>query len=183
MRNTTKKNKKNYIIPAGRQLVSIVIISIVTGLCTNQMRASGIPLVAKWTVEERLVDGKGDTMGIPLLKAKTAFEENRALFLDARGEDSFAQGHIKGAKSLPWHSVDDYPMEIIQELSRQTLIITYCDGETCNLSHDLAVFLKEMGFLNTKVLVNGWTAWKEEGLPVEIGMGESPVTPQKNQGA
>lgn len=40
-------------------------------------------------------------------------------------------------------------------------------GENCDLSHELALFLKQMGFPNTRVLVNGWTVWQELNLPVE----------------
>jgi rhodanese-related sulfurtransferase len=36
------------------------------------------------------------------------------------------------------------------------------------LSHDLALFLKDLGFTRVKVLVNGWTLWKEKNLPVTI---------------
>ena len=44
-----------------------------------------------------------------------------------------------------------------------------CDGETCELSHDLALFLRDAGFVNTRVLVNGWTLWQQAGLPMEAG--------------
>ena len=46
------------------------------------------------------------------------------------------------------------------------MIIAYCDGEHCDLSHELALFLKEMGFENARVLVNGWTVWQQAGLRV-----------------
>ena len=177
--------KKKYLTAATLQVLSIAVISIVAGVCSNQMRSSGIPLVAAWTIEERMADETGGTMIIPIFEAEAAFKENRAIFLDARDETAFSQGHITGAKNLPWHQVDDYLMEIIPELSPKTLIIAYCDGETCNLSHDLAVLLKEMGFSNAKVLVNGWTVWQEAGLPVETGMNESHANlPQReNQGS
>jgi rhodanese-related sulfurtransferase len=68
---------------------------------------------------------------------------------------------------LPWHEVDDYFIEIVNDLDRNTRIITYCDGENCDLSHELALFLKQMGFQNTQVLVNGWTVWQESNLSVE----------------
>jgi 3-mercaptopyruvate sulfurtransferase SseA len=48
-------------------------------------------------------------------------------------------------------------------------LITYCDGESCDLSHELALFLKEMGFENVRVLVNGWSVWQQAGLPFQTG--------------
>jgi 3-mercaptopyruvate sulfurtransferase SseA len=45
-------------------------------------------------------------------------------------------------------------------------IVTYCDGETCSLSEDLARELVSMGYEKVRVLSNGWTRWREAGLPI-----------------
>jgi len=87
--------------------------------------------------------------------------------MDARDKNQFELGHIKGAKNLPWHSVDDYFMNIVQDLPNDKVIITYCDGESCDLSHNLALFLKKMGFNHVKILINGWSVWQEMNLPIE----------------
>ena len=55
--------------------------------------------------------------------------------------------------------------DIAAQLDEKDTIITYCDGENCELSHDLAMYLKDMGFTNVRVLVNGWTVWQNAGLP------------------
>jgi 3-mercaptopyruvate sulfurtransferase SseA len=47
------------------------------------------------------------------------------------------------------------------------LVITYCDGDSCNLSKDLALFMENLGFSKVLVLVNGWTLWQDAGLPIE----------------
>ena len=86
-----------------------------------------------------------------------------------RPESEYAEGHIQGALSIPSQEADDYFMEAADRLSAAKAIITYCDGENCELSHDLALFLKDMGVENVRVLVNGWTVWHEAGLPTEGG--------------
>ena len=53
------------------------------------------------------------------------------------------------------------------DVSEERAVITYCDGETCELSMELAVFLRNAGYKNVKVLSNGWSVWKQDGLPVE----------------
>jgi rhodanese-related sulfurtransferase len=60
-------------------------------------------------------------------------------------------------------------MELIDRLNDAPMIITYCDGEHCDLSVELALYLKKMAFENVRVLVNGWTVWKQAGLPTESG--------------
>ncbi|THB81205.1 MAG: rhodanese-like domain-containing protein [Desulfobacteraceae bacterium] len=151
-----------------RQVIYILVLSALVGFMVNTFRpGGGIPLIGDFSEDARFTDGTGESMVITLHDATRAWQENRVLFLDARSPDLFAQGHIKGAKNLPWQDVDNYFMEIIDGLASDALIISYCDGETCELSHDLSLFLKDMGFPNAKVLVNGWTVWQEQGLPVE----------------
>jgi len=73
----------------------------------------------------------------------------------------------------PWdvfrNGTDRQFIEATKDISPDATIITYCDGETCNLSHNLALFLLDMGFSNVRVLINGWTVWLEGNLPVEKG--------------
>jgi len=58
-------------------------------------------------------------------------------------------------------------MKVTEDISTDTPIITYCDGETCNLSLDVANVLIDMGFSHVRILVNGWTKWQEYDLPIE----------------
>jgi rhodanese-related sulfurtransferase len=150
-----------------REAGLIILLSIVAGLAVNLARTDSIPFVQDWSTEGRLSQNNGDSLAISLAEAKILFKENKAVFLDARSRDLFDEGHIKGARSLPWHEVDDYFQEALQGMDREAPVITYCDGEACNLSHDLALFLKNMGFSNVKVLINGWTVWIENNLPIE----------------
>ncbi len=150
-----------------REACLIILLSLVAALAVNLARTDSIPFIQNWSIEERLSQDNGDSLAIPLSEAETLFKENKAIFLDARGQELFDEGHIKGARNLPWHAVDDYFSEIIKDMDRETPVITYCDGESCNLSHDLALFLKNMGFTQVKILVNGWTVWVENNLPIE----------------
>jgi 3-mercaptopyruvate sulfurtransferase SseA len=44
-------------------------------------------------------------------------------------------------------------------------IVTYCDGEACGPSHELAVALLGKGYPDVHVLLNGWTVWRQAGPP------------------
>jgi rhodanese-related sulfurtransferase len=151
------------------QAAALVVISCVIAVGANHLRAHGIALIDSWSVEDRFVDNSGNSLTIGLAQASLLFSENRALFLDARSEKEYKNGHVRGALSLPWEDVEQQFIEVAENLENQKAIITYCDGENCLLSHDLALFLKDMGFKNVYVLVNGWSIWKNAGLPVEKG--------------
>jgi rhodanese-related sulfurtransferase len=155
-----------YMTSTVRQAVFILLISVTLGAAVNLIRPGGIPFIDSWSMADKLMTEDGDTLAIPLEDAAALFAENAAVFLDARTPAEYDQGHIQGAVNLPWHAVDDYFETVIMTLDPEATVITYCDGEACPLSHDLALFLKDLGFTRVKVLVNAWTLWKEHDLPV-----------------
>ena len=76
------------------------------------------------------------------------------------------RGHIQGALSLP---VDTFGLDIDAlkpELAKAGTIITYCDGELCELGHELANILSQEGFPKVYYLKNGLSRWKNEKLPI-----------------
>jgi rhodanese-related sulfurtransferase len=156
------------------QVPALVILSAAVALAVNALRADRLPLVGDFSVAARITTATGERMDISLNEAEKLFFTYAAVFIDARSEEEYARGHIQGALSLPWHDVDLNFIAVTQDLDLETQIVTYCDGETCELSHDLALFLRDAGFLNTRVLVNGWTLWQQAGLPVESGNRSNP---------
>jgi len=153
-----------------RQASVIIVIAAALGIGTNALRTGCIPLVQDWSPEALMRDDHGNRMDIPLEEAVRLFHGRGAVFLDARSREEYLSGHIRDSRSLPLHDVDLCLEEAIGDVSPGTPIITYCDGEACTLSRDLAEILKEFGFEDVRVLVNGWTLWLESGLPVERGL-------------
>ena len=156
----------HHIGNTSRQALFIILISMSLGAAVNLIRPDGIPFVDSWSMADKLVTEDGDTLAIALEDAAALFAENAAVFLDARSSAEYDQGHIQGAVHLPWQDVNNYFETVIMTLDPEAMTITYCDGEACPLSHDLALFLKDLGFTRVKVMVNGWTLWKEHDLPV-----------------
>jgi rhodanese-related sulfurtransferase len=166
---------KNHVLQIRKavwQAPALIVFAAVTAILTNAWRSDGISLVGDWSVKARLSDISGDSLVIPLELAAEQFATGSTLFLDARPESQYLDGHIQSAINLPWQKVDQYFVEMAGRIDGSEMIITYCDGESCELSHELALFLKEMGYENVRVLVNGWTVWQHAGLPAEIGSNE-----------
>ena len=155
------------LIKALQEACFILLLAVAAGLAVNLARIDSIPFAQDWSAESQLSLDNGDSLAIPLAEAEALFRENKAVFLDARDKALFDEGHIQGAKNLPWYEVDDYFQQVVPGMDRQTPVITYCDGESCNLSHELALFLKNMGFAEVRVLINGWTLWQVNNLPIE----------------
>jgi 3-mercaptopyruvate sulfurtransferase SseA len=144
----------------------IITASLMAG-GVNHWRSDGIALVGDWSPEARFADAAGDSLIIDMAEASHLFREKAVVFVDARPKSQYLEGHIRGALNLPWQEVDQYFTEMADRIDGSEMIVTYCDGESCDLSHALALFLQEMGFANVRVLVNGWTVWQQAGLPTD----------------
>jgi rhodanese-related sulfurtransferase len=96
------------------------------------------------------------------------------LFIDSRGREDFAAGHIPAALSVPldrmqgskksdpgskWAGTLDFP-------GAQTLVI-YCEGGDCQTSISLAKIIHDKGYKDIRIFAGGWAEWSAAGLPEE----------------
>lgn len=145
----------------------IFAAALILGLGGNALRPDGLPMGNGPVARHEPGSEAAPKITIALEEARTLWNQDRAIFVDARSAADFAAGHIRGAVNLPWQRVDARFMDVADRLESAEEIITYCDGPSCRLSHDLAGFLKEMGFSRVRVLVNGWSLWRQAGFAVE----------------
>jgi mono/diheme cytochrome c family protein/rhodanese-related sulfurtransferase len=86
----------------------------------------------------------------------------KLILLDARPASDWKWSHIPGAVSAPHYE----PASIIERLPRDgTWIVSYCACPT-KLSDQLTDALRQAGFRNTAVLLEGVSWWKQNGYPV-----------------
>ena len=141
----------------------VIMLGMGLGLAANQVSPRRIPWI---TPPERLSTAEEF---IPLGQAGQLWHRGTALFLDAREPADFAAGHIGNALNLPAQSFPEHFGEVAPMLTPSTELVLYCDGKECELSHRLAASLHQLGYTNTHLLFNGWTAWRQAGLPTTIG--------------
>jgi rhodanese-related sulfurtransferase/uncharacterized membrane protein YphA (DoxX/SURF4 family) len=151
------------------QTVVLSLIAVLLGLIVNQVRSDSIPLLGDWSPEARITLKFGKNILIPFDEAREKFFNSEAVFVDARIPELYQEGHIPGALSVPLAEFDEMIDKVLTELPEEGLIVTYCDGEDCDLSAHLALKLKEIGYKNVRVLHNGWSAWKNHQLPFQRG--------------
>lgn len=146
------------------QSALIIAMAVLLGVGVNLLRPDGLPMVRAQGDAVTLPPESGE---IALKDALVLFASKRALFVDARSGFEFADGHIQDAVNIP---VDDFEVifpKLAEKFQGTDAVITYCDGERCPLSTDLARLLLGRGVKNVFVLKNGWTVWNNERLPVE----------------
>lgn len=145
------------------QSMAIFALSLLIGLAWNQISPRGIPLVAPPLAASP--PGQAEEY-LPLPKATELWRGGAALFLDARDPEDYAAGHIGNALNLPAQSFAAHFGAVAPLLSPDSILVVYCDGLDCQLSHRLRDSLRELGHTNTHLLANGWTAWRQAGLPI-----------------
>jgi rhodanese-related sulfurtransferase len=158
--------RNNYIIEALWQSVLIILIAVALSLSVNHFRKGGLPLVGSPDAGV----GGSKTAGEPVVsieEARALFLTNGTVFIDARPAEIYRSGHIRGALNLPAESLEESLSVIMEQVPPDSLIITYCDGESCSLSKEVALELSARGYSNVEVLVNGWSVWQNAGLPTE----------------
>lgn len=152
------------------QSCAILVLAAALSLAVNHFRKDGLPLVGDRSPKADLsgLNSSEDAV-VSIEEARALFLTDGAIFLDARSSEAYQAGHIKGALNLPAQNFDEFYPTVLPEIPPDSLIITYCDGEACDLSKDLALALSAKGFSHVRVLVNGWSVWRNAGLPVEGG--------------
>lgn len=148
----------------------ILIVAAAMAVIVNHLRQDGLPLVVERSPEDSLVQERlGFSLAVSLDEARALFFARQAVFLDARSPEVYQLGHILGARNLPWLAFDAHRGKIMADIPKGAMIVTYCDGESCHLSEELALALFTEGYFNIRVLVNGWRRWEEHRLPVVTG--------------
>ena len=145
-----------------RSLV-ILVVGAAGGLVINVLSPGRIA----WITPPKPVLATADE--ISLAEAEVLWRSGSGFFLDARAPLDYAAGHIANALSLPAEAFARHYPAIAPMLARDSMIVVYCDGPRCELSHELLGRLRELGYAKTRVLVNAWTIWRQAKLPTTSG--------------
>jgi rhodanese-related sulfurtransferase len=130
--------------------------------------------VGQWDIAEGVITASptGDSAGQPeeidsVARAKYIFDKDEVLFVYARSQNDYDNGHIPGAVSFPVGQFEERIEFFLNRYPPEKLIVTYCSGRTCEDSHDLAQFLSDVGFTNVRIFIDGFPGWEAEGYPIE----------------
>ncbi len=148
-----------------KQAIYIIVCSLVVGVLFNYLRPTGIPIIAKqingfsdnYQIDEFIIE-------IIDLKIAKKFFYDDVLFVDARDDISFSEGHISCAISpIPYDGMVD---KIFSDYGFTEPFVVYCDDAECGFSEDLAYKLQADGFSRIYVFSGGWNQWLKAKLPV-----------------
>lgn len=114
------------------------------------------------------IESTTNLLPVPVSLAEVQNFSQRAVIIDARITELYAEGHLPNAVSLPLADIEQRLTAFIERYPERSLII-YCSGYGCSDSFDLALLLLENGYHDVMVYEGGFPEWRDSGLPVEEG--------------
>ena len=148
---------------------AIVAIGAALGLLSNALHPMGLPLslhqvqypgTPRWVWDE-VHRAEPD-------EAQRLWEEQSVIFVDVRDGSDYAEAHIPGSISLPYHEFTTaYPL-IREQFPEHEPILIYCYGSECGLSMRVAKRLLPMGYEKLIVLSGGIIAWRNAGHQLTV---------------
>jgi histidine triad (HIT) family protein len=78
--------------------------------------------------------------------------------IDARIPEKFADGHVQGAVNVDGNTVEANIPQILG-IPKDRVIVIYCDGGHCELSHRVADVMSRFGYGPILIYTGGWAEW------------------------
>jgi rhodanese-related sulfurtransferase len=114
--------------------IGIILCTTFIALVTNSFRADGLSLIWAETSSQQLSSGTEPGEGIISLQAFVKkLDQPGVIVLDARDLEDFREGHVPGAKSLPYDEFAEDSALVLQDIPHDLEVITYCEGVNCSL--------------------------------------------------
>ena len=145
---------RNYF-PAGA--VAATNTASPAALLAARLREHGIHLADSNLVSELIADPR--------------YGQELIVFLDARDEQHYLEGHIPGAYLFDYYHPEQYIASVLQLCQAAQQILVYCNGGDCEDSVLAANMLRDAAIPGDKLFVygGGITEWIANGHPVEVG--------------
>ncbi len=160
----------------------LILTSLLFGIIFNALSNESLDIIRKETelsyasvkdsandLSEEVTVTENETIEPYLLKIDDAYNlysSGKIIFIDARDQWDFNDGHIKDAINIPEYKFE-IEMPIVKALNKNFKYIVYCGDVECDVSKRLAIELSKIGFKNIMILEGGWTKWIENNYPAK----------------
>lgn len=111
-------------------------------------------------------------------------ESGLYVFVDARSDERFAEGHIPGAVQCDHYFLTKYLDRTLEQVKGAAKVIVYCNGGDCEDSGLVCkdLFESDIPYESLLLFDEGWAEWSKRGYPKEIGSG-NPASEETSSAA
>ncbi|MBS1561746.1 MAG: HIT domain-containing protein [Bacteroidetes bacterium] len=103
----------------------------------------------------------GAARSLTLAQFKKLMGKPNVVLIDARLQEKYDQGHIGNAMNIYGSEVEQHIPELLA-IPQDKIVIIYCDGGHCELSHRVADVFLRFGYPNVFVFLGGWAEWSAQ---------------------
>ena len=151
------------------QVCIFVFISLIISVSSNFLRSDTISFISRDLDRVDSLDqlNSSDDQGIKEVSLKIVKElfEKNILFVDARAEEYYLNGHIPGA--ICSDNFDSLLVGIESKIKNDSFFVVYCSDDDCGSSEELSYQLLDEGFTNIYLFKGGWKQWIENKMAIE----------------
>ncbi len=160
-------------------------------LASTNLQLQPQPLSGSVTSAVDLVSARLKAKGLNPASSNQVYElygdpryaQGLVMFVDARQDPEYAEGHIPGAYPFDPYRPDIHFGTVLMAGQNAEQIVVYCNGGDCEDSEHAALLLTQAGVPEPKLLVysGGFQEWSTNGWPVEVGERRSGQLKQNAQ--
>jgi rhodanese-related sulfurtransferase len=109
--------------------------------------------------------------------------EGLVVFIDARDDSHYADGHIPGSYPLDRYHPDRNLSADLTPCQNAETIVVYCNGGECEDAEYAALLLQQAGIPSQKIFVygGGYEDWSAHHLPLEQGARDGGTGPAESK--
>ena len=141
------------------QVAALLVLSACLAFITNAARDDRLPLIMPFPPTYQCPSSEKPGLPMDIHAALNLFGKPGTAFVDARKGEAFQQGHIEGARHLPYSFVEPLSKETLDALRDYKAIIVYCNREDSEASKLMAGELAEAGIKGVVYLEKGFAGW------------------------
>jgi rhodanese-related sulfurtransferase len=145
------------------QIAAVLVFSASLAFITNAARDSRLPLVMPFPPTYQCPSSEKPGSLADVTEALKLFGKPGTVFVDARKKEAFQQGHIEGARHIPYSFVEPLSKETLDALRDYKSIIVYCNREDLEASKLMAGELAQAGLKGAAFLEKGFAGWVKAG--------------------
>lgn len=166
------------------QALMLLILSVGLAWTINEVRPDSLSWLDTGPEPATMADGFEATPELDVTEAMRLHEQGLAVFVDARHEADYADGHIPGAVSVPLGLFEDEIEAKLAPYGRDAKYVVYCSSITCGMAQEMALALGFMEYPDVSVFAGGMEGWAEAGGEIEslIQGGEATLPELEGQG-
>ena len=147
-----------------KKIITGMSVLFVAALVCGGLQAwwSGTDLASALSVSP--VESAAQEAGFPLIEVpemREIVDSGSHLVLDARSMVEYDQGHIPGAMPLPLSGFETAFPGIAPLISSSDPLVVYCSGPRCDDALLLAQRLRDAGFSDVSLFIDGWQGWTQ----------------------